>query len=543
LFEDKDLELISPYLKYQAMDFASDSTGSSLLLSNLSLTVGEQFLQAHPVNTLEAVANGTNIRIKAKNGQKIYIENLPVSGATIGGVSVNSVLNTALTNLNDIFTNTTGFSGGAASGNPVDTFELTGDDLTIVLEGGEEFTVDVTTLGVDENNFVSSGAVSGTDLVLTMSDSSTVTIDATNMVNGTTDSSLAPDISNQIIEVSEGDAFNAQIALNTGSDIVNMFSESDAPSWVVLNQSTGALLGTAPAYLGTTDDYVVNCKAANVLGGSVNFTVTLRVLEDTYTNTKSLNFVNNVNSFLGANAASNLAMARTGNGVGSSDAWTLSMWIKPSSDTSGQTLFYFGDNDIVNGGHIEIRKFTTSGNHRIRLMYGSGSNYIQKQTSNNISVMPANQWHHVLVSYSGGQTGASSGSVTSYYNQFKIFIDGVDAGVNNNNGNYGWTGSIDADNFRFGKYQSGSHPSDILFNQMAIWNNDQSGNVSGIYNGGSVQDLTDLSSVTGSMNIDYTPPVHYYEIETSTTSVPDIKNNAHLVGYNFSSSHLVTDAP
>ena len=32
LFEDKDLELISPYLKYKAMDFGLDSTGSTILL-------------------------------------------------------------------------------------------------------------------------------------------------------------------------------------------------------------------------------------------------------------------------------------------------------------------------------------------------------------------------------------------------------------------------------------------------------------------------------------------------------------------------------
>jgi len=686
LFEDKDLEFISPFLKYQAMDIKLDDTGASVMFSDLSQASSEQFLQSHPVNTLEAVANGTNITIKAKNGKKVMVESMPVSGLTINGAAASSVLNTAVTAMNNVFTNTSGF-GGTTTGTGVSGLSLSGNTLTLTMSDDETHDVDLTTLGVDENNFVSSGtlsgttliltmddgstinidasalgvdedttvasgtvsgntmtltmsdgstidvgvsalaidedttvssgsvvgnnltltmsdastvvldvtslalnsndyvasgsvsgnsltlvlsdgssvvidvtslatdldtdtdttvvsgAVSGTDLVLTMSDSSTVTIDATNMVNGSVDSSAAPDVSDQVIEVTEGASINSTISLDAGSDIVQMYAETDAPSWVVLNQLTGQFLGTAPAYSGGGNDYVINCKAANVIGGITNFTVTFRILEQSYTNTTSLDFENGVNSFLGANAASNLAMARTGNGVGSSDAWTLSMWIKPSTDTAGQTLFYFGDNDTTNGGHIEIRKFTTNGNHRIRLRYGSGSNYIQKQTSNNNTILPANQWHHILVSYGGGQTGASSGSLSSYYNQFKIFVDGVNVGTNNNHGNYGWSSSIDADNFRFGKYQSGSYPKDILFNQMAIWSNDQSGNISGIYNGGNVQDLTSTTSVDGTMNTDYTAPVHYYEIGNSVTSVPDIKNNAHMVGYNFSSSDIITDAP
>ena len=58
--------------------------------------------------------------------------------------------------LNDIFTNTSGF---ATNSNPVTDFTLSGNDLTITLQDGTSYTVDVTTLGVDENKFVSSGAL------------------------------------------------------------------------------------------------------------------------------------------------------------------------------------------------------------------------------------------------------------------------------------------------------------------------------------------------------------------------------------------------
>ena len=67
LFEDKDLELISPYLKYKAMDFGLDSTGSTILLRDLSLGA-DSLLVPHAVNTLEAIADGTEIKIKVKDG-------------------------------------------------------------------------------------------------------------------------------------------------------------------------------------------------------------------------------------------------------------------------------------------------------------------------------------------------------------------------------------------------------------------------------------------------------------------------------------------
>ena len=55
-FDDKDLELISPYVHYQAMDFGLDSTGSTILMRDLSLGANN-FLQPHAVIHLEAYCN------------------------------------------------------------------------------------------------------------------------------------------------------------------------------------------------------------------------------------------------------------------------------------------------------------------------------------------------------------------------------------------------------------------------------------------------------------------------------------------------------
>jgi hypothetical protein len=142
----------------------------------------DNLLVPHAVNTLEATANGNEIQVKIKDGAKVIVESLPVNAVSIDGSFVNSVLNQAVVQLNNIFTNTAGFAGGG--GNDVSTFTLSNNDLTIALADGTSFTVDVTSLGVDENKFVSSGALVGSHLILTMNDASEITIDASNMING-----------------------------------------------------------------------------------------------------------------------------------------------------------------------------------------------------------------------------------------------------------------------------------------------------------------------------------------------------------------------
>ena len=166
LFEDKDLEFASPNLSKTAMDFGLDSTGSTILLRDLSLG-SDNVIESHAVNTLEAVASGTEIKIKVKDGAKVVVTSLSVSSTSINGSFVNSVLNQAVVQLNAIFTNTAGF---ASADKFVNSFSLVGDDLTLGLNDGTSFTSDVTTFGVDENKFVSSATLNGNIITLTMND-------------------------------------------------------------------------------------------------------------------------------------------------------------------------------------------------------------------------------------------------------------------------------------------------------------------------------------------------------------------------------------
>lgn len=883
LFQDKDLELISPYLKYQAMDFGLDATGATILLRDLSLGT-DSLLVPHAVNTLQAVADGTTIQIKIKGGQKIIVESLPVSGVSINGSLVNSVLNNAVTELNNLFTNTLSFT---SQGNPVTSFTLSGNVLTLGLQDFTSYTVDVTTLGVDTNNYVASGSLSGSDLTLTMADGTTVIIDATNMINGssrpattsnwfisyganandavgtsvndstintqlpfyfgealeqgaefkwsfqsngganlimgiwdgaeaaiaynagsitpsnwgtmfqyaggfiagsnttllTTNSgakyvvangdamgirfssdghltlidysgtnevavakttiplavtsfnmqmhtwtggvlpngiinnvdyiwdivhdfanteagiingildhtvlksalsivegekimfmldevgsgdffgtnytnaasgvttaeeqldnqfvyqtneaivmtvggasdwvpntnaagyffaaglhqyrtgaagtvqgmfslrfngdgkltiydedsnvkvatatadptpgvpihlyfgvkgnrahysipviskqslsagnqptlTFAPDVSNQTFNVTEGDAFSLQIALDAGSDIVNMYGEVDAPSWAVLNQSTGQFIGTAPAFTGVTDSYVVNCKAANAIGGITAFTVTVNVTEVAYTNSKSLSF-NGTNSWLQGNPTTMTALERATNGDG--NAWSLSFWVKPDNNTDNQTLFVYGAGDDYNGGAITVKKLSSNG---LAIVYGS----VYDNIITTASGLNHSQWTHVLITFDGGTTGNTPADVADYYSRFNVYLNGVAATTYSVNTNWGYTGAISGANpsdniFRIGR-ASNVHNNylDGTINQVAIWDTDQGANATAIYNAGSTQDLSDLA----------VPPAHFYEIETSVTSIPDLIGSSDLTGYNFTSSDLVTDTP
>jgi hypothetical protein len=340
---------------------------------------------------------------------------------------------------------------------------------------------------------------------------------------------FAPDISDQSFDVTEGESFNVQIALDSGSDIVNIYGEEDAPSWAVLNQTTGIFNGTAPAWSNNGDSYAISCKAANALGGITSFTITLNVTEQTYTNTKSLKFADGVNSYLGGNAALVTSLERASNGAGSGDAWTVGFWYKrTNSGQTGQTLFYFGHNDTANNGYIEIKQVQDG---KIRLRYGSNNNYIQVQTTG--TAIPTGDWTYIMVSYDGDTTGASSGNINQYYNRFKIFANSIQQNTTNSQNNYGYSGSIVGQNFRFGRLVSGNYPKDGLLNQLAIWGSDQSANISDIYNSGVTQDLSLLTDA----------PEHYYEIESSVSTIQDIIGTAHLVGYNFTSTDLVTDTP
>ena len=344
------------------------------------------------------------------------------------------------------------------------------------------------------------------------------------------DATFVPTVADQTVSVTEADVLNFQII--SSDNIVNQFVEVDAPSWMSMNQDSGILSGTAPAFVGTSaDTIVVNCKAGNAIGGTVEFTVTVSVLEGaSYTNTKSLSLDGSTN-WLQGNPVNMNSMDRASNGDG--NAWSLSMWVKPNSGTANQTLMVYGAGDDYNYGAITLKQ---SGGTSLVLNYGTVYDSIILVAANSFV---ANTWQHVMITFNGGYTGSIPADSSIYYSKFKIYIDGslkTPIGVASNGGYSGVISGSDPSNniFRIGR-ASNVHNNYYggIINQVGIWGSDETANIATIYNSGATQDLSQLTSA----------PDHYYEIENSVTTVSDVSGNADLTGYNFNTNDLVTDTP
>ena len=327
------------------------------------------------------------------------------------------------------------------------------------------------------------------------------------------------------VNLTAGDTLNYELVATNGVG----YEWSGLPSGVVtVDGNIRKLVGGSGLTVGT---YPLTAKAVNYFGEDSE-TVNLIVASPAYSNTKSVNLLNR--EYMGANASLlNPILGRTSNGAGAGDAWSISIWYKGSSSNSGQVIFYFGDNDVDNGGFVELRQTSNGGQKRLRLRYGSNNNHLQFTTPDG-SITPGT-WQHVLVTYDGGTTGAASGSMGDYYSRFKIFIDGVQQTNTESHSNYGYTGGVDPDNLRVGRFAQGNYLRDARIDEIAIWGSDQSTNVSAIYNTGSTHDLSLLASA----------PAHWWRMGDGDT-FPTIQDNvgtAHFVMYNSAASRIVTDAP
>lgn len=345
-----------------------------------------------------------------------------------------------------------------------------------------------------------------------------------------TPSGSAPTITSSLsISLTEGDTLNYELTADYG--VGYEWDFSNVPGITTVEGNPRKLIGGSSLSDGT---YSIPVKAINY-NGEDSETITLTVSDPPFSNTKSLNFANQ--DYIGANASLLAStLGRTGNGSGSSDAWTIAFWFKASTATQGQTIFYFGDNDANNGGYIQIMQLNNSGNKALRLRYGSNNNRLNIQTT--FGSLTPNTWQHVLVTYDGGTTGSSSGDINLYYSRFKIYIDGSLQTTNNTNNNYGWSSGIDADNLRFGRFTSGNYMRDCRLDEMAFWDSDQSANVSDIYNSGVPFDLSTLD----------TPPLHWSRAGDGNDSYPflqDYGTEETLVWqmYNMTAADIVNDVP
>ena len=343
--------------------------------------------------------------------------------------------------------------------------------------------------------------------------------------NTGTSAGEAPNITSSLaISLVEGQTLNYELTDDYGTEYE--WDTSAVSGVVVTSDNRRKIIGGSGLAAGT---YNIPVKAINY-NGEDSETIVLTVSTPPFANTKSVQF--NSQDYLGANASLlDSTLGRSGNGSGASDAWTIGFWLKPTNSTSGRVLFYYGSNDTTNGGYIEVR--LTSSN-KIRLQYGSNNNHIKILAPSAVTV---DTWQYITITYNGGTTGSSSGDISNYYSRFGIYIDGASQSTNNSNSNYGWSGAISGQNLRVGKLVSGNTLNGEKIDELAIWNSDQSANISDIYNGGTPFDLSTLT----------TGPTHWWRMGDGDT-YPNLQDsgsaaNCVFVMYNMTSSDIVSDVP
>lgn len=448
-----ELPFSNHHTNAKTLDFSVDDTGSTISVRE---DPTGSVINNYAVNMLRAEAFGTNVRIMLSDSNKIQFDDIPVGGVTIDGVQVNSILGTAVDDLNGEFTKTMGFLGGS---NPYPTSgSVSGTTLTLDLSDASQVNIDVTSLTVQSDNHVVSGSVSGTTLNLDMADSSIVPIDISLMNNGCgcaiSGSTFAPDISDQSFSVVENSSINWNPNLDTGSDAVTMYAFEGMQDWLVGNQTDGTVLGVAPAFSGLpgsgiADQHTFKIKTANPFGVDCA-TVTIGVNELT-SSSSSLDKAVCLHSHSDklehhTSAASKNPMMRGANGDGK--AWTATAMFK--YDGSEGTVWSQAENG-EDKGYSSLR-IDSSGD--ICLMYGNGDDkYISKKIQMSMST---GDWVSATVSFDGGTTGSDSGSISSYYSRFKMYTTNIsskasteETTVDSHAGN-GWDGDIE------GKFKVGA---------------------------------------------------------------------------------------
>tara|TARA_Y100000592_G_C5446412_1_gene306240 strand:+ start:176 stop:1480 length:1305 start_codon:yes stop_codon:yes gene_type:complete len=332
---------------------------------------------------------------------------------------------------------------------------------------------------VDENDAPYTGTV--TDVVNTLN--------SIFQTSGTPTTELPNITSPLTINSVQGSVINYELTADFG--VGYEWDFTNVPGITTVNGNDRKIIGGSGLVSGT---YNIPVKAINY-NGEDSETIVLTVSTPPFANTKSVQF--NQNDFLlGNGGIVQNVLGRASNGSGASDAWSIGFYFKAgTSNNQNQTIFYTGNANLANNNHI---KLTWNGNNAVRqkmiFQYGSNNNNLRLDTPVG-SVQSDGFWHHYLITYDGGTTGSSSGQINNYYSRFKIFIDGVQQTTTNSNSNFGITTGLVTSELQVAKLSSGGNTlrNNCKIDELALWDSDQSANISSIYNGGVPFNLNTLT--------------------------------------------------
>jgi len=330
------------------------------------------------------------------------------------------------------------------------------------------------------------------------------------------------------VSLTVGDTINYELTATGGVG----YEWDNLPSGILtVEGNVRKLIGGSALAAGT---YTPTMRAVNYFGVDEE-TLTITVSSPPFSDTKSVNFVNQDYSSAAASSAN--PFYRASNGAGSGDAWSVSFWFKGgTSNNQNQTIVGFGGDDRDNEGQVWIRYNGQGGSFdRMALQYGSNNNCLILETPAG-SVTPQ-VWEHWLITYDGGTTGSASGSLSNYYGRFTFYKNGVAQTTANSHNNYGWSGSIPAELFFVGRRPgSGNYMrNNCRVDEFALWGSDQASNVASIYNSGTPHDLSLLG----------TTPVHWWRMGDGDTypTLQDNVGSADFTMNNMTAADIVSDTP
>ena len=316
--------------------------------------------------------------------------------------------------------------------------------LQASVDGGQVFITDISrqielVSRASHTDFVDKDGISYTGTAPEVCDQLNAIFSASGTASG-----FAPSITSSLaVSLVLGEPLNYELTADYG--VGYEWDLSNVPGITTVEGNPRKLIGGSSLAEG---NYSINVKAINY-NGEDEQTIILTVGTPTFANTKSINFNNQ--DYLSTDATPiEAVLGRPSNGSGVSDAWTISFWYKASSDSRGQVLLYFGQGTAQGqGGYIELRQTNNGNLKRLRLRYGSHSNYLQLNTAS--GTLNPGTWQHIVITYDGDTTGSQSDQVDTYYDRFKIYFDGVLQPLTGSSQNYGYGSSILAGNFRIGR--------------------------------------------------------------------------------------------
>lgn len=428
-------------------------------------------------------------------------------------------------------------------------FYLDAKDNTVIMSTGDYFPVNTIQASLHTDNTMRINSIVGVKVYYSNINLANVSIDSVlltgtesdkiNTINalfqntGTSSGNLPVITSSLAVNLTQGDTLNYELTADYG--VGYEWDLSSVSGVVNVEGNPRKLIGGSSLTAGT---YNIPVKAVNY-NGEDSETLVLTVSSPSFLNSKSVQFQQN--DYLTSNGGIlQNVLGRSGNGSGSSDAWTISFYFKAgTSNNQSQTIVYAGNGNLSGNNHLRIY-WNGNNTARQQMCFRYGSNFNNLELKSPVgSIQTGGGWYHVIMTYDGGTTGAASGSVSSYYSRFKMFINGTQQTTINTNQNFGNSSGLTVSEFIVGRYSTstGYMRNSCKVDELAVWSTDESLNATSIYNSGIVQDLNSLSS----------SPLHWWRMGDGDT-FPFLNDtgsqaNCTFIMNNMTAADIVNDVP